>query len=316
MRACSFPSVMLGLSASLLLGSCSLFDSTPDAPATPATPATPDSAAAAYDAYVAAGGSVDARTFNVNSPEDLARIDNGVEGEVFFTNPDDPDQEIAGITEAFENKRTGQRWIPNYVQGLRFSRRKGLSVIIWFHDSSISPKSKLVGRELLNTPQFLDWCKDRVICICLDAGSGMTDLQGDSKSNDNFRNIASIQRRYNLKKKPSFVVMSANGKIVKTIDGYDDYIGGLESDLKSSIEAADKIYAQYLKELSAKGFREWRSKDGQKTLFAKLTRFDDKNDMLYLKEHTGRQIKIHESEFHNSDVDYIENNIRKGGPKY
>lgn len=269
-----------------------------------------------YADYIAQGGNVDATTYDVSTPEDLAKIDNGAEGEVYFTDPDAPEEEITEISEAFENRRTGQHWFTNSAQASRIARLRGLPMLVWFHDSTLSPKSKLLGRELLQSPDFLDWSKDRAVCLCLDAGKGMNDVHASSSDSSKSRKIARMQQSYGLKRKPAFVVVSPQGKVVTLIDGFDGYAAALETNLKDGIEQAAKSYEDYKDGLRAKGFRDWHSADGKRVIFAKITRFDQKRDILYLKNAAGRQYKVHESKFHDLDVDYIENNLRDGGPKY
>ncbi len=269
-----------------------------------------------YADYIASGGSVDATTYDVTTPEDLAKIDNGADGEVYFTDPDAPEEEISEITAAFENKRTGQHWYTKSAQASRIARLRGLPLLIWFHDSTLSPQSKALGRELLQREDFMDWSKDRAVCLCLDAGRGMNDVQAKSSDTSNAHKIKRLQQSYGLKNKPAFVIIAPQGEVVAKIDGFDGYAGALETSLMEGVAQAAKSYEQYKQGLRDKGFRDWQSSDGKRVIFAKLTRFDQKNDILYLKNAAGRQYKVHESKFHDSDVDYIENNLRDGGPKY
>ncbi len=266
--------------------------------------------------YLAKGGSTDATTYNVTTPEDLARIDNGAEGEVYFTDPDNPEAEVEGITEAFESKHTGHRWLTNSVQATREARLDGLPLLVWFHNSTLSPDSKNVARGLLETQEFIDWTDGKAICLCLDAGRGLKDSSASGQVATNYHKVNRMRGMYGLKSYPAFVVMSAHGKPALTIDGFDGYIGELERNLKDGIGKAAASYDLYKEELKAKGFRDWRSRDGSRTIFAKLTRFDQKQDMIYLKDAGGKQYRVHESKFHDDDVDYIEYNLRTGGPKY
>ncbi len=269
-----------------------------------------------YADYIANGGNVDATTYDVSTPEDLAKIDNGAEGEVYFTDPDAPEEEITEITEAFENRRTGQHWYTNSAQASRIARLRGLPLLVWFHDSTLSPKSKLLGRELLQSPDFIQWSADRAICLCLDAGKGMNDVQASSSATSSSRKIGRMAQSYGLKRKPAFVVVSPQGKVMTRIDGFDGYAGELETNLKEGVKQAAQSYEDNKDTLKSKGYRDWRSADGKRVIFAKITRFDQKNDILYLKNAAGRQYKVHESKFHDADVDYIEYNLRDGGPKY
>lgn len=303
----------IGLVSLLSLSSCSFFGLGGDAAADDKKKGDPTGG---YADYIAGGGSVDGTTYNVTSAEELERIDNEADGEVFFTDPDAPEAEVTGITEAFENKRSRKDWYTNPSQASRLARLEGLPLLVWFHDSVLNPQSKALGRKLLQSPEFLEWSESHAICLCLDAGKGMGDVQVSSDASNNYRNINKMQQSYGLKKKPSFVVISPQGKVITLIDGYDGYTGDIERQIKEGVEQASKSYAAYKVGLKKKGFRDWYSADGERAIFAKLTRFDQNRDILYLKDAAGKQYKVHESKFHNDDVDYIENHLRDGGPKY
>ncbi len=252
------------------------------------------------------GGAVDpnAQSYNVSTSEELEQIDNGVEGEVYFTDPDNPDAEIAGITAAFEAKRHGNGWLDNYGTATRFAHRECRPLIIWFHDSVIAPKSSLLGEELLDTPQFNAWCRNRVVRLKLDSGASIDDRTRSSAkySRDAIERLA---RRYGLKRKPALAVVSPRGKFVVGIDGYNEFTQQIEVLLKEGVVNAEKEMDEYREKLSAKGYRTWSSATGDVSVFARLQRFDDEHQMVYLKEYGGKISRTKLRRFCKEDQDFI-----------
>lgn len=252
------------------------------------------------------GGAVDpnAQSYNVSTSEELEQIDNGAEGEVYFTDPDNPDAEIEGITAAFEAKRNGNGWLDSYGTATRFAHRECRPLIIWFHDSVIAPKSALLGEELLDTPAFNEWCRDRVVRLKLDSGASIDDRTRNSAkySRDAIERLA---RRYGLTRKPALAVVSPRGKFVVGIDGYNDFTQQVELLLKEGVVNAEKDMDEYREKLSAKGYRTWSSATGNATLFARLQRFDENKQMVYLKEYGGKIFRTRLSRFCKEDRDFI-----------
>ena len=254
------------------------------------------------------GGAVDpnAQSYNVNTSEELERIDNGAEGEVYFTDPDNPDADIAGITAAFEAKRNGNGWLDNYGTATRLAHRECRPLIIWFHDSVIAPKSSLLGEELLDTPAFNEWCRDRVVRLKLDAGASLDDRTRSSArySRDAIERMA---RRYGLKRKPALAVVSPRGKFIMGVDGYNEFTQQVESLLKEGVLLAEKEMDEYREKLAPKGYRTWTDATGKVTLFACLQRFDENKQMVYLKEYGGRISRIKLQRFCKEDRDFVLN---------
>ncbi len=257
-------------------------------------------------------GASDAVNYNVQTSEELAKIDNGAEGEVYFTNPDDPDAEIAGITAAFENRRHGNGWMDNYGRAVKIARRENRPVIIWFHDSVTSPKSRILGTNLLETPDFSEWCRDRVVRIKLDAGASI-DERSSGSARYSMRGINAMASRYGLTRKPALVVISPNGKITTKIDGFDGFLAGVELELKSGVAEAEKEFEALRKTLEGRGYRTWHAARGTKTIFARLQRFDEARDVLYLREYGGRISRTPLARFSKEDVAWVDEHARASG---
>ncbi len=254
-------------------------------------------------------GASDAVNYNVQTSEELAKIDNGAEGEVYFTNPDDPEAEIAGITAAFENRRHGNGWMDNYGRGVRLARRENRPVIIWFHDSVTSPKSRILGTQLLETAEFSEWCRDRVVRIKLDSGAAI-DERTSGSSRYSMRSINGMASRFGITRKPGLVVISSNGKVTTTIDGFDGFLAGVELELKAGVAEAEKEFDNLKKTLEGRGYRTWRAARGNGSIFARLQRFDEARNVLYLREYGGRISRTPLARFSQADIDYVDTHAR------
>lgn len=252
------------------------------------------------------GGSVDpnAQSYNVSTSEELEQIDNGAEGEVYFTDPDNPDAEIEGITAAFEARRNGNGWLDSYGTATRLAHRECRPLIIWFHDSVISPKSALLGEELLDTPAFNEWCRDRVVRLKLDSGASIDDRTRSSAKYSRTA-IERLAHRYGLKRKPALAVVSPRGKFVVGIDGYNEFTQQIEVLLKEGVVNAEKDMEEYRRKLATKGYRTWSSATGNMTTFARLQRFDEEHQMVYLKEYGGKISRTKLRRFCKEDRDFL-----------
>lgn len=249
-------------------------------------------------------GDINAITYNVGTSEQLEQIDNGSDEELIWTNPDDPDADIPELTEAFENRRNGNGWQSDMGWAIRLARRQELPLLVWFHDSVISPKSNALGKEYLNTKEFNDWCKDRIIRLRLDSGTSLNDATADS-AKYNFRQINALQQRYGLSKKPSFAIITPSGKIVSRIDGFDGFLTGFVRELQEGVKVAEATYKRHKEELRERGYREWVSVRSGKKVFAKFVRYDEEKKAVYLKEDGGRVSRTKLSTFSPADVEYI-----------
>ncbi len=256
-------------------------------------------------------GDPNAENYHVNTSEELEKIENGAEGEIYWTDPDDPDKEIAGITAAFENKRNGNGWMSDYGRALRFAHRECRPLIIWFHDSVVSPKSGRLGEALLDTPAFNAWCKDRVVRVKLDAGASIDDRTRESAKYS--RNVINhLALGYGLKKKPALAVIAPTGQFVVGVDGYSGFVEEVETVLKRGVEDSERMMAEHRTKLEAKGYRTWRSVAGV-SLFAKLQRYDAEHRMVYLREYGGKVSRVRLKHFCDDDLEYLQAEQAKKG---
>ncbi len=253
---------------------------------------------------LASKGDINAVNISVASEEELKKIDNGSEDELVWTDPDNPDAEIPGLTAIFENKKLGRGWQMDMGRAIQLARKQELPLIVWFHDSVISPRSGMLAKEYLDTKEFEDWAATHAVCVRLDSGAS---LNGSSADNAKYRasNINALQRRYGLSKKPSFAVITPNGKIAARIDGFDGFLSGFIHELKEGVALAQKKYNDYRQELVEHGYRDWKSARGNLSVFAKLMRVDAKQEVAFLRESGGRVTRTKISHFCKEDADYL-----------
>lgn len=249
-------------------------------------------------------GDINAVNVSVSSEEELKKIDNGSDDELVWTNPDDPDAEIPGLTAIFENKKLGHGWQIDFGRAIQLARHQELPLIVWFHDSLISPKSGQLGKEYLETKQFEDWAATRAVCVRLDSGASLSDSLADT-AKYKADSINALQRRYGLRKKPAFAVITPNGKIVARIDGFDGFLSGFVQELEDGVALAQKKYDEHKSELIKLGYRDWRSARGNQRVFAKFMRVDPKREVVYLRERGGRITCTRISRFCKEDADYL-----------
>ena len=250
-------------------------------------------------------GDINAVNINVSSSEELEKIDNGSDEELIWTTPDDPDAEIPGLAEAFENKIHGNGWQSSFARAAQLARRQEMPLVVWFHDSVLSPKSKELGEDYLNTKEFDSWSRDRVVRLRLDSGASLNDSTADSAPYS-YHKINSLKKSYGLKEKPAVAVISANGKIMARIDGYDGDVGYFVKELHEGVQKAEQEYRKHISSLRERGYRDWRSRNGAKSVFAKVMRVDDEKKIIFLKENGGRVTRTRFSSLSQEDLDYLD----------
>lgn len=246
----------------------------------------------------------DAINYNVSTSEELEQIDNGAEGEVYFTDPTNPDKVIEGIEAAFAARRSGNGWLEDYAAATRLCRRKQRPLLIWFHDSVLSPKSKQLGAALLNTAKFNTWCNDRIIRLKLDSGA---EVESNGKTPKYSRSrIRNLARSYGLTKTPALAVITPNGKLMASVNGFDGFQETVQETIEKGVEDGYKEIAAARKRLEAKGYRDWSTADAKMEVFAKFHRYDTGSGKVYLKQPGGKITGVKLDRLRQPDIDFVE----------
>lgn len=246
----------------------------------------------------------DAINYNVATSEELEQIDNGAEGEVYFTDPTNPDKVIEGIEAAFASRRNGNGWLTDYASATRLSRRKQRPLLIWFHDSVLSVKSKQLGEALLNTSKFDTWCNDRIIRLKLDSGA---ELESNNKTPKYSRTrIRNLARSYGLTKTPALAIIAPNGKLIASVNGFDGFQEEVQDTIEQGVKDGYKEIAAARKRLEAKGYRDWSTADAKMETFAKFHRYDAGSGNVYLKQPGGKITRVKLDRLRQPDIDFVE----------
>lgn len=248
-----------------------------------------------------------ADNMKVTSEADLKKVESSAdEDEIIWTDPDNPNESMAELNAVFEKRRQGNGWLSNYGQALKLSRRHGYPLIIWFHDSITSPKSKTLGRELLETKKFDEYCQDRVIRVKIDSGAAIDDSPGKS-ARYSLGAINRLAAKYGIDRRPGVVVIAPiGGKVTARVNGVDDFLYDIHTEIEKGVEKAEEEYRDHKRTLMTKGYREWKERRGKATIFAKLMRYDSKNNFVYLREPGGKVTKTRLETFSKEDIDYLD----------
>lgn len=246
------------------------------------------------------------KNYSVRTEKDLMAIDNGMEeGAVAFTNPDNPTEDIAAITAAFSKRGSMQDWTDKYTKALEYSRREGLPIIIWFHDSFLNPSSIKLGQELMDTTEFDAWAKNKIVRLKLDSGIRTRDPDDRTRGLDpEFINGKAAQ--FSVRTRPSLIVMSPSGKVQGTLTGYEPGNGDAYlADLKRYVKMADQDFNEFKKTLVTKGYRTWHGAKDDTSLFAKLQKYDAEQKLVWLREFDGRVTCTRAQLLSQPDIDWI-----------
>ena len=218
--------------------------------------------------------------------EEMTRADSGA---VYYTDAHDPDAPIPGLEEAFAQRKENERWIQSYPTALREAQSTGKPILIWFHHSVGSPPSKKLGAELLHTKEFEDWAKRNVVRVCYDQAEKFESEPVYRKRQKMLEYVKKAPSLFGVRGTPVLLVMSPDGSKVDTLRGYYTGQNVLYFDqIKNSVKLAKQQYEEFKKTLIPKGYRVWTGVNGN-TVFAKLSRYSEKTQTLWLQELDGHQ---------------------------
>lgn len=277
--------------AVLLFGhtSCSLFQSKEDEDITPYDPKTAPTfseLASEHLRYSVDGGAANTVQEEVTGLT-LEQVKKDAEARgLRVTNPDNIEESIASLESVFKIKY-GTDWERTYEKAREESLRSQRPLIIWFSDSRRSPNSIQMSKELLDTQDFSDWAKDKVIRLKLDQNITGYDSRGETKRKDYLKKLSKI---FNVNGTPQLIIQTPDGQIVDHIRGY---VSGSQDSIfrkiKNSSDIATNRFKETKKKLIQAGFRDWTGQNKVK-LFARLYKCDPSGKVI-LQEPDGRFLK-------------------------
>lgn len=249
-------------------------------------------AATAYtpSAMMGAGpGARQATQITASSQEEmLNKMDSGA---VFFTDPHNTEADIPGMEEAFAQKKENQRWIQSYATALREAYSTGKPILIWFHHSKGSPPSRKLGEELLQTREFEKWARQNVIRVCYDQAEEFEHERIGKKKQQMQNYVRNAPARFGVRGTPVLLIIAPDGTRTDTMRGYYTGQNRLYFDqIKHSTKLAAKQYEEFKKKLAPRGYRTWTGVNGN-TILAKLSRYSDKIQTVWLQEFDGHQTR-------------------------
>lgn len=200
-------------------------------------------------------------------------------------------------------------WSDNEAAARRQAARENKLLLVFFCDSAHNTLSKSMDEELLSSSDFDAWAKDKFIKVRVDANSraGGQDLsfkeQGERESFLRMQTIE-LQKRYKVIGQPVVLIVTPDGDVSARYRGYKtgqkEYHWGL---IRQGEVVAAKHHADWRKDMEAKGYREWRDRQGRK-VFAKLTAYHQGE--LSLVEPDGQRAKTQESRLSDADRAWIQ----------
>ncbi|WP_354834550.1 thioredoxin family protein [Akkermansia muciniphila] len=231
-------------------------------------------------------GQQQAHQLTASTQEEMTRTDSGA---VYYTDAHDPEAPIPGLDEAFAQRKENERWIQSYPSALREAQSTGKPILIWFHHSAGSPPSRKLAAELLHTKEFEDWAKNNVVRVCYDQAEKFESEPIFKKRRKMLEYVQKAPSLFGVRGTPVLLVMSPDGTKVDTIRGYYTGQNALYFDqIKNSVKLAGQQYEEFKKTLIPKGYRVWTGLNGN-TVFAKLSRYSEKDQALWLQELDGHQ---------------------------
>jgi hypothetical protein len=252
---------------------------------------------------VAAGGNVQAQA--------LAVANATPDSEVFFTDPDAPDDLAPELSKLLESQSKGP-WEQSETVAKQRASREGKPLLIWFTDSSVSGSamSKALSEELFSTSDFEKWASEHLVRLRVDAnvraGGDNPNFSLDQKMSreTEIRNyVTELKKRYKVIGHPVVLMLNPSGEVIGRYRGYKRgeaaYFWGL---IKQGEAVASNAYKNWREKLGKKGYREWQDPRGRK-VFAKLAAYQDGN--LLLIEPDGTRSKTKESNLSSADRDWL-----------
>ncbi len=249
-----------------------------------------------------------AKQLTASSQEEMLKTDSGA---VFFTDPHNPDAIIEGLDEAFAQRSENQRWIQSYAEAVREAQRTGKPILIWFHHSKGSPPSRRLAEELFRTSAFEEWAKDNVIRVCYDQAEEFQSEPVAKKRKKMVEYVRNAPARFGVRGSPVVLIISPSGDKANTLRGY--YTGQASAymdRIKNAVKIADKQFAEFKKAMEPKGYRTWTGKNGA-AIFAKLSRYIEKNETVWLQECDGHLLRTPLSRLSDADQEWLKTHKRQ-----
>ncbi len=221
-----------------------------------------------------------------------------------FTDPDNPDKPIPELDQMF-SEVTRDDWDDYFTRAKETAIREEKPMLLWFTDSERSPLCKRLENEVWRSNEFKKLADDRIVRVRFDFNL--------PKSETKKRNyLKAMKKQYKALGLPTVVILTADGQFVHQERGY---VKGQSEfyyqQLKFRIEQAEQKYAADKARLKAQGYRNWKSRDGRTSLFAKPVGL--KNGYLRLQRMDRERTTVKLEELSRADRQWVEEQVEKLG---
>lgn len=228
------------------------------------------------------------------------------EEDIIFTNPDNPDADIAELSTLLESapNRRKSPWEESETVARKRSLREGKPLLIWFTDSRNSPLCKALAQELFNKPDFNEWADEHLVRLRVDISARVTDQalsldETETKLIDIRNYVKRLKKQYKVSGHPHLVLVHPDGSVVGRYRGYKQGDGEFTWGLLKQGEAAfQHSYKKWRTAMEKQGYREWSDGKGR-MVFAKLVQYS--KGTLVLIEPDGTRCKTQEKRLSNED---------------
>lgn len=256
----------------------------------------------------------EAKQYQASSLEEMLKL-HPIEN-ITFTNPDEPDVFISEIHNAFSAKaERSKNWQKSYGHALRTARRTGKPIFIWFHDSK-SPSSVQLGNEVLEQKDFDAWAQNNLIRLKYDKNEIFPEDQETLQENNSGhrkQKLFSQKKQYvlkafehfNVRGLPSIIILYPDGQRMEQIKGYKK--GSKNQLLQKIMHCADvgiKQHEEMKEKLIPQGYRSWKGVSNIE-LFAKLAKYDQKTNDVWLREFDGTMTKTNIKNLSEADRQFL-----------
>ncbi len=217
------------------------------------------------------------------------------DNKIVWSNDVDPNADIPFDKAFLDKPKKKSSWLASYYEARRESMRTGKPILMWFTrtGSPGSPMCKTLSRELLFTHEFGTWAKENVIRLKIDVSGGSDNkVRRQGEEVVRRKHAEKLKKQYHVLGFPTLVMLQPDGGVYSSERGYRRGEGKeIWGKLKNASLTIDHNRGVYERRLAKKGYRQWTGLKTKQSIFAKLTRYDERSGETWLTEPDGNVIK-------------------------
>ncbi|HLH52130.1 MAG TPA: thioredoxin family protein [Verrucomicrobiae bacterium] len=118
-------------------------------------------------------------------------------------------------------------WTTDFAKAQSQAKAEKKMVLMDFNGSDWCPPCKALRKTVLNSPEFVEFAKNNLVLVDVDFPHHKKQTEELKKANDE------LQKKFNVEGYPTVIVLSADGKQLRKMVGYDgqtakEFIADLE----------------------------------------------------------------------------------------